>query len=263
MSAETRRLESPLSVHARLVENGSRGLDALYLAILSNAFPTTDKHENWELRSFRQILGWILYSQSHLTRQILLDFEAVNTFESVPWLPTLSLQGVEKNSYGHVVSTLQPLAALISGTKGGDVFVFLLHSSFREFLVDKSRSHQFCIGSGTEHHLSLASSCLRVMDQQLHFNMANLQNSYVLNSDVPDFAARVQAGVSQALLYSCVNWARHIQMSFVPEEEFTELEMVFKVTQELFLFWVEVLALHKLSLEAEWSMLFVKSWCKV
>ena len=255
--AEKHRKETPLDVHARLVKTGSQGLDALYLTILNSAVSVSDGSQ---LEGFHRVMGWILHAQERLSRQILQDFESVWSRAEIS---TQTASSPDSGNYGLVASILHPLGALLSGTGGGETLVFPLHSSFRNFLLEKSRSNNFCIGTASTYHVSLATICLKIMDRDLHFNMASLDNSYVFNAYVPDFDDRVKSGISPALLYACLHWAKHIQNSAVLVVDFTEIKLVYNLIENLFLFWCEVLALKKQTDEAEKSLQMIGRWSQV
>ena len=264
-SARKRHGVSPLRIHGRLMKAGSQGLDFLYLAILSAAFPAdgTPLHtpDSSELQGFHLVMGWILHSQVPLSAQILQGFEAVQMLEGEPYLE--SDEEEEEDDYGLVARTLRPLGALLSGTDSSKVPVSPLHSSFRDFLTVKSRSGLFYIGPESGHHYDLAVTCLKVMDQELHFNMASLETSYLFNSDVPNFAQHVETGISETLSYVCLHWIWHLKMSAVTEQEFKQMNLIHNFLNTLFLFWFEALGLLGHANIAENNLRFLKSWSQV
>lgn len=260
MNAAENRWEAPSAVYDRLVKHGSHGLDVLYSGILANAYGiTADSLSNptvsFRLLHVRKVLGWVLNAKGRLSRQILLEFGSVND----------SYVGAKMiaDGYGPVAGVLRPLGALLSGTQdaGGDVYP--LHSSVRDFLAEESRSRYFCVGSEESHHTSLASICLKVLQRDLYFNMAGLDNSYMPNNAVPDFDLRVRAGVSRALSYASRNWAKHIQSSRQLEKQFSETSLVYELLDHLFLFWVEALALEKSTSDALLACQILAAWIKV
>ena len=253
----------PSVVFTNLVTSGSRGLDSLYSRILSNAYGVFLDGESGQvvlnrLIHFREVMGWIVHSRTRLSRRILLDFESANTGSSVSSDPDM-----KGKTYGPVSAILKPLAALLSGTQDASKDVYPLHSSFRDFVTDETRSGQFYVGSETAHHTHFASTSLKVMERGLHFNMANLESSYVLNRDIVDFSARVDAGISRALSYACINWAWHLEMSRITENDFACIEMLSDFLQVSFLFWLEALALEKQTSEAILAHTFLIDWLKV
>ena len=193
----------------------------------------------------------ILYARSRLSRTILLNFGSV------------SMQNTEDTMSGPVVGTLLPLGALLSGTHddGGDVYP--LHSSFRDFLTDEKRSGDFYVGSASDYHGDLALTCLKIMTRDLHFNMAKLENSYVLNRDVAEFSSKVNTKISRALSYACRNWTWHLEKYEAAEKDFAGLDIIIAWAKSLFLFWLETLALEKQTTEAVPAYTFLVKWIKV
>jgi len=151
----------------------------------------------------------------------------------------------EELGYDSVSRTLRPLGALFSGTQDPKTPVYPLHSSFRNYLLDGTRSKRFYIGTDASQHASMASVSLRLMVQRLHFNMAGLESSYVLNNEVPHFQDRVDAAIPKSLSYACTHWATHLRLSLVEDaivENSGDLDAL--MTQK-FLFWLEALGLLK------------------
>ena len=264
-SARKRRREPLPRVYARLMEDGSQGLDSLYLAILNAAFPASttslDVPGSSELQEFHLVMGWVLHSQAPLSRHVLQSFAAAQVYEEEEESFVEPDEGDDE--YGLVASVLHPLGALLSGTDSSKSPVSPLHSSFRDFLTEKSRSGHFHIGPASGHHMNLAVTCLRIMEQELHFNMASLESSYVLNSDVPNFAQRIEAGVSKTLSYACLHWIWHLKMSAVSEQEFKEMDLIHNFLDNLFLFWFEALGLIAQAAKAENNLMTLKNWSQV
>jgi len=259
VDAEDHQRESPLHVYTRLVTSGSQGLDALYLNILSTAFSASPSSQ---LEGFHRVMGWILHSQDHLSRQVLIDFESAQVSKKSSSLVASALD--DKNHYGLVPSILRPLGALLSGTESSKDKVFPLHSSFRDFLLEEARSKQFCIGPELIHHINFTTTSLNIMKQELHFNMAFLESSYVFNSDVPNFEERVGTGVSETLVYVCAYWVAHLKMSCMTETQLMEVMKIQDfVESSTIIFWLEVLALKRKIHLAEESLHFLAQWSNV
>ena len=259
VDAEHHHRESPFDVYTRLVTSGSQGLDGLYLNILHTAFSASPRSQ---LEGFHRVMGWILHSQDHLLRQMLIEFESAQVPKQSFFLTASALP--DQDQYGLVPSILRPLGALLSGTEGSKDKVFPLHSSFRDFLLEEARSKQFCIGPELIHHINFTTTSLNIMQQELHFNMAFLESSYVFNSDVPDFEERVSTGVSETLAYVCAYWVAHLKMSCMTETQLMEVMKIhYFVESSTIIFWLEVLALKKKIHLAEESLYFLAQWTNV
>ncbi|KAH7308261.1 hypothetical protein B0J17DRAFT_587680, partial [Rhizoctonia solani] len=55
--------------------------------------------------------------------------------------------------------------------------------------------------------------CLRVMQRKLRFNICNLENSHLLNSQVPNLKFRVDSYIGPVLKYACTHWIDHFILS--------------------------------------------------
>jgi hypothetical protein len=49
------------------------------------------------------------------------------------------------------------------------------------------------------------------MAKELKFNICDLQTSFLPNDQVSDMANRVNSCISDGLLYSCIQWASHLE----------------------------------------------------
>ena len=113
------------------------------------------------------------------------------------------------------------LGSLITGTVDSRTPVCLLHTSFYEFLTEKSRSEKFFVDvSLVQRDIAFAS--LRVMKHGLRFNICFLEKPYLPNFSVPDLEKRVKEFIPAELLYSCHFWHTHVQVtpSLAKEVEF-------------------------------------------
>ena len=244
----SRRRETPKGTFIRLVKESRGGLDGLYRGILDGLYPSAET-DSEDLEDFRSVMGWILAAQDRLNHDALVEFgHFLDSFDS--------------DEYDPVSTTLRPLGALLSGTQGGRATVYPLHSSIRNYLTDESRSGRFYIGPETEQHHSLASICLRMSAApgRLRFNIANLETSYLENSEVHGFEARVSAAVSASLSYACMYWATHIRHSSIAPDEFNGLNDLATLVNRKFLFWLEVLALQKKVDNAEDACQMLLTW---
>jgi len=132
------------------------------------------------------------------------------------------------------------MGSLITGTVDGQTPIRPLHTSFYDFLTDKSRSKKFFVDvSSVQSDFAFAS--LRVMEHELRFNICSLESSYLPNSAVPGLEERVKASISAELSYSCRFWGTHVQATAFEGSLATEVRAFFDA--ERLLFWLEALAL--------------------
>ena len=138
-----------------------------------------------------------------------------------------------------------------------------LHTSFRDFLLDHSRSGRFFVDTSRTHRdLTLAS--LHIMEKQLVFNICHLESSYFLNRDILNLADRVRESIPAHLSYSCRFWVSHLQAieTGVASDPklFRGVEVVLK---HKFLFWLEVMSLLGNIRGAAQAMSSVVNWSSV
>jgi hypothetical protein len=255
------RGESRLAVFHRLTQHGDKfhKLDVLYSSIIANGLGingSDSELDQEKLRRFRVVMTSIMFSRTQVTHRDIIGLVSIRSADPNEFFP--DVEGLQ-----HSVSIiLQPLAALLNGTQDVSATVYPLHSSFRDFLLDQSRSGCLWIGNDLD-HARIASLCLVTMNQQLHFNMANLNTSYIANKDIPNFKEKVASGVSAGLSYACQYFSQHLSDSGVKDDDFKSLFMLQEILSSKFLFWIEALSLEKKVLQADIACQFLHHWLKV
>ena len=125
-----------------------------------------------------------------------------------------------------------------------------LHTSFRDYLIDKSRSGPFFVDIN-QGHQNLGFATFAVMKRELRFNICQIKSSYLFNSSLTKEQINL---ISPHLLYSCQFWADHVQ-SQNNVDVFEEKILYFLKNQ--LLFWLEVLSCRKISNTAVPAMEFL------
>ncbi|KAG6331660.1 hypothetical protein ID866_7427 [Astraeus odoratus] len=156
-------------------------------------------------------------------------------------LPIPSLNIMRQNfktndSPNDVRNILNFMGALLSGVTDDTTPVRPLHSTFYDFLTNRSRSGDFCIDT-MEIHFDLAFASVRVMQQELGFNICGLGSSYLRNLEVKDLCQRKKKSISPHLSYACQYWAHHVQGTRFCGMLVEELKTIFQT--EYILFWIE------------------------
>ncbi|KAJ7911662.1 hypothetical protein B0H13DRAFT_2191460, partial [Mycena leptocephala] len=117
-----------------------------------------------------------------------------------------------------------------------------LHASFRDYLTDCTRSGtQPWFIDWKEQSQSLALGCLCVLNTKLEFNVCRLEDSHLLNLQVPDLPALLARFLALDVSYASKYWANHLQEADVHTEELIKSVQDFVNTR--FLYWLEVLSL--------------------
>lgn len=99
----------------------------------------------------------------------------------------------------------------------------------------------------SEQNGRLAEACLRLMNQDLTFNICHIPTSYCLNDVIPNRDALVEKHIPRSLLYACQHWAEHL---YATDESTLQTQASILLLLKVFLFthalhWLEVLSLTK------------------
>ncbi|KAG6328441.1 hypothetical protein ID866_10648, partial [Astraeus odoratus] len=218
---------------------GSALLDQMYISILSEIVDDSEEGR----AEFRSVMRQILWTAEPLSIQSL---NAIR--QHFPLEETADINDV-----------VGFMAALLSGTTDGVTPIRPLHSSFYDFLTDMSRSGPFYVDMA-DVQLALARACLREMQKGLKFNICELENSYLRNSEVSDLDNRVQDCIPLHLSYSCRFWAHHVACTSFNSYLAEELQAFFST--EYALFWLEVLSLLKFTGSAVPALASLVEWLK-
>ncbi|GJJ10692.1 hypothetical protein Clacol_004919 [Clathrus columnatus] len=216
-------------------------LDAIYNQILSSIFDSSNPRV---MARFRSVIGSIVVASRPLTLDNLIALRGDN----VP------LSGRETD----VKVVIQYLGSLLSGIHDPSSTIRLLHLSFREYLLDHNRSHEFSVDP-LQCHQDIAFGCLRTMMEGLKFNICNISSSYMRNADDDKLPERISSSISSTLSYSTRFWAHHVSSTV-----FDSLlaEKVEEFLYRGFLLWLEVLSLlGAVNTTATRSMSDLISWC--
>jgi hypothetical protein len=219
LSTETR--VQHLLEHTR-GRNGEGLLDNLYEEVLKEYF-TTDEAQSL----FRAIMG-----------QLFAAFEPLSIDSLITLRRHAPVDDPEDSE--PVLEILHHLGSLLSNVTSSDQTrpIIPLHTSFRDFLTNKT-SNAFYVDLAGAHH-QLAHSCIGLMLNNLEFNICKLESSYLANSDVPGIDSRITRYIPPALSYACIFWGKHLEHVDFERDLFAKLK---SLAETKFLFWLEVLSL--------------------
>ncbi|KAF7348825.1 WD40 repeat-like protein [Mycena venus] len=193
----------------------SNDLDELYTIALQNSAEWTDTGFAQDAHS---VLGAVVLSQMPLTDHTidkLLQFEE-----------------------GRAAEVLEYLGCVLQWSRGQAALI--LHASFSDYLIDPSRSgHTAWSVNSKVQSRSLVLGCLRILNSQLQFNICRLEDSCILNVEVPDLFKRIEAHVPTELKYASSFWAHHLGDAGFEEEILAELKDLINIR---FFYWLEVLS---------------------
>ncbi|KAJ3995205.1 WD40 repeat-like protein [Lentinula boryana] len=196
-------------------------LDELYEFIFNDAL---DVHDEDAMTGYRLIMS-----------QVLAAFEPLSQ-------ATLQRLQTEDDDRDTVSSVLSFLGSLFTGISNLDnTQVRPVHTSVLDFLLDEKRSKKFRVDLQQGHEL-LAKGSFHVMFRDLHFNMGNLESSYVMNSEIKDLETKLSNTLTPELIYACCWWDLHLQNIEPSDLWVHDLGEFFSGYS---LYWMEVLGLMK------------------
>lgn len=166
------------------------------------------------------------------------------------WLPRQSFVNIcHQNPFDKIPHYLEKAAfqlalLLDGGILTGDAPRF--HRTFESFLLEVSRRTAFSIDlTSSEQACFFTTTCLDIMDKELHFNMCKLSSSFSLNKDVVDLHDRLEANVSSSLLQACRHWTDEVAK--LEPLGANLLPMLNQFFQNHFLHWLEIMSVAALS----------------
>ncbi|CAE6483413.1 unnamed protein product [Rhizoctonia solani] len=113
------------------------------------------------------------------------------------------------------------------------------HASFKDYVTSLSRSGEFFVCLD-QYEANPAICCLKVMQQDLRFNICGLETSHLLNSEVPDLKLRIHSHIGSTLKYACIHWIDHFTAS--PNQVLIDAAKSFFEGPQL-MYWIETLSL--------------------
>ncbi|EJC99716.1 WD40 repeat-like protein [Fomitiporia mediterranea MF3/22] len=211
--------------------NRLKGLDQLYESVLRNSGVIAMDDPSSIVR-FQQVLGLALLSRVPLS-DIIID--------ALLGLPP------EEPSY----EILSKLGSVLVFRRGESVR--LLHTSFADYLLSTHCS-QPCSKHGNSFEClsdpwfidkasqqsAIALRCFIVMKDMLHFNMCNLESSFIYNKNVTRIEDRINETSPAHLQYACAYWAQHLVDASYSHKLLDEL---ISFAHKRLLYWFEVIGL--------------------
>ncbi|KIJ65625.1 hypothetical protein HYDPIDRAFT_66323, partial [Hydnomerulius pinastri MD-312] len=214
-------------------------LDALYQTILGQLFKAP------ALAHFKKVMGVVL---------------ALNE--------PLSLSALEGMFHGKINfgCIIQSMGSLLAGVANKQKPIQPLHTSFRDFLLDGERSLAFHVSITSQHQSNIGLASIACMQRMLKFNMCNLEDSRVFNSEVDGLQERVKAAIPSYLAYSCQYWMVHLHSGECSQDV---LDQVIDFFKSCFPYWLEAISLLSQLVptiyisSAQQSCVLLEKWAKV
>lgn len=228
----------------KLQEGGHSILHSLYGTILDELVENITRNDPSItkvdiLAKVRRVLALILTAREPLgwmAWMALLSGDTLQEFlEVVPFLGSLLL--------GTSAYSLEPVKPL--------------HTSFRDYTTLPGGTYTVDIAAA---EMTLSTLSFLVMEDNLKFNICDLETSYLANKDVPDLSGRIQHNISYALVYACRFWAAHLAAT--QYKQFS-LGTLFLFLDTGLLYWIEVISLLGVVDSASLGIKEVREWIQV
>ncbi|KAG9089697.1 hypothetical protein FS749_001135, partial [Ceratobasidium sp. UAMH 11750] len=117
------------------------------------------------------------------------------------------------------------------------------HQSFSDYMTGEDCRKEYRIDLLAQ-NAELAASCLQIMLRSLRFNICGLEDSCLMNSEVPDLQSRIERNIRPELLYSCMYWATHLTVPAFASISSLTVGLLDKILfGKHLLYWIEVLSL--------------------
>ncbi|KAJ7805981.1 hypothetical protein B0H14DRAFT_3769126 [Mycena olivaceomarginata] len=153
-----------------------------------------------DIQVFQRVMSWVFTVRTPQTRQVLHEIATV-------------LLPEENESDPDEILTW--LGSVLSGTTSQNEPILPLHTSLRDFLMDKGHSGEFWVKLGPNCDQEISLACLKLMNNGLRFNICGFPTSFALNSDVKELSKRVRKCISPGLQYACLTAGHHLQNTFL------------------------------------------------
>jgi hypothetical protein len=233
------RCEDPTEfLKTTLQDSTSTGLTSLY-ALYSSILKARIVHSN---AKFRQMIGVLLATAPYrpLCEETIAELAGVGLSYVKTWVDDLS-----------------SLLYRDDGANGG---IRVRHLSISDFFLSDHCDYQVSLH---DTNLQLGLACLKTMVGQLCFNICQLEDSRLANSDVRDLSSRIRQHISDSLQYSSVYWSNHL-CSTPDNRDWRLLGGLTEFFEGLYpLFWIEVLSILGVIPIAAPSLRRVITWVAV
>lgn len=202
-----------------------------------------------QFETFRATVGTIVLSMQPLSMGDL-EYFLRNRFPS--------------SSGGSLEATCYKMLPFIS-IEGENKTIKVRHRAYKDYLTDSKRCTRsdFLIDRSKTHR-KMTISCLKIMQQELKFNICGFKSSYRMNSEVEDRDTLIGKCISSLLAYACQHWADHLRGIASTEKRDAEIVTLLRnFLNSNLLHWLEVLSLLSNSSIASKSLVSTAAWLEV
>ena len=235
------RCEDPEeSLKETLQDSANAGLESLY-GLYSSILRARIVKRNAE---FQRVIGVLLTTATYrpLCEETIAELAGVKPHLVKRWVDVLS--------------------SLLYRDEGANGVVRIRHLSISDFFLSEECHCDYRINV-SEVNMHLGTTCLKIMIDQLRFNICELEDSRLTNADVEDLQSRIKQNISDPLQYSALYWSNHL--CFTPDNGD---HCMWGSLNEFFgglypLFWIEMLSILGMVPICAPGIRRVISWVKV
>jgi len=196
-------------------------LDEMYSQLLQHSFEKVkeEKDKKKLFETFRHIIG-----------SFIILFEPLSATTLAKLLHTL---------HETVNLRVRHLYSVLNVPENQSLPIRLLHSSFRDFLLDNRICHNQSFGVDEKQaHKTLANHCVQLMSETLKQDICGLHTPGILAVEVD--SNRVKHCICPEVQYACFYWVQHLRRS---ETQLYDDDQVHQFLREHLLHWLETLSL--------------------
>ncbi len=161
-------------------------------------------------------------------------------------VPPSALANLLDADLGDINGVLADLGPVLYKDASDNNTIRVHHPSFLEYLEGNCCPEGFKFAEESL-HADIAHSCLKVLSEDLKFNICKLESSFMANKDIPDLQDRIRENIPPILRYASLYWVAHLQDSKLPYFNLSPI-----LDGPSVIYWVEVLSIldmvHKLCL---------------
>jgi hypothetical protein len=226
---------------------GARGFPNNRLSAVANC-STTKKFQNSLDDLYGQILEQACADMEEDEINNMRNYAADIVFLQDP-LPIQAIASLSETDIraDQLRQCLSPLHSVVHVPDQEEAAVTLFHASFFDFVTDPTRCtpercRSFRALVASEGHEQLVLKCLARMNSSLKYNICNVPEamtvSHMETSNSPDGVNKI----SEALKYSCLQWAGHLAGVHPPRPSTKVLEALRHFLHTHLLHWIECLS---------------------
>ncbi|KAL5513412.1 hypothetical protein ACEPAH_3811 [Sanghuangporus vaninii] len=197
---------------------GEHGLYSLYASALKNS----GIWQSYSKNNGTAVLGLILVAKEAMTGAVIAAF-----------------LGLEERTVDRILQQLQSVVSYEAGKP-----VRLHHASFADYLLSSQRPDD------KPWHIdervwkqAVTERCFDVMAEKLHFNICDIESSFLRNSEIPKLDEHVMDKIPPYLDYACRFWAVHLYGLEWSDSLTNVRDKLKNFASAHLLYWLEVLSL--------------------